>query len=142
MTTIDLARHASKCLEAWVSGDIETTRSLLSDDVTVHGPFGNTEGADACVDDVVEMGKGGRGVALKRLVVEGDDVCIMYDLVSDTAGAVPSVGWYHFRDDKIDSIWEYFDPRNLKMGGRPNGSAKPLDMPFFAAGLQLCEQSD
>ena len=33
---------ASRCLAAWSSGDLDTTRSLLHDDVVFTGPLGAT----------------------------------------------------------------------------------------------------
>jgi ketosteroid isomerase-like protein len=138
MASVDLALTASRCLEAWTSGDLETTRSLLSDDVTFEGPLGHTEGADAYVSGVARMADSVTGVELKKLIVEGDDVCIMYDLQSKLAGAVPTVGWYHFRGDKIESVRAYFDPRQLT--GRPD--KKTFDIPLFAAALQLCQETD
>jgi hypothetical protein len=135
----DLASHASTCLAASTSGDFETTRTLLSDDVTFDGPLGHTEGADAFVSGAARSQENVRTVELKQLVVDGDDVCIMYDLVSDAAGVVPTVSWYHFKDDKIDAVHAYFDPRSLASKGQPVISKKGFDIPLFAAGLQLCE---
>lgn len=136
-TTFDPTVHASKCLEAWTSGDLDTARELLSDDVTFEGPFGHTEGADAYLDGAAQMSESIRGVALTRSIVEGDDVCLMYDLVTESAEPVPTVGWYHFRHDKIDHVRAYFDPRPLS-AQRPAS----LDIPLFAAALQLCDGPD
>jgi hypothetical protein len=135
----DLASNASLCLAASTSGDFETTRTLLSDDMTFDGPSGHTEGADAYVNSAARMEANVRVVDLKKLVVDGDDVCIMYDLVSDAAGVVPTVSWYHFRDDKIDAVRAYFDPRTLASKGPGTESKRDFDIPLFAAGLQLCE---
>jgi hypothetical protein len=137
MTTVDIALAASKCLEAWTSGDLETTRSLLSDDVTFDGPMGHSSGADDYVSGVAGMAQTIDGVELKKLIVEGDDVCIMYDLMSRSAGAVPTIGWYHFDRDKIDSVRAYFDPR-LLTGSPPR---RTLEIPLFAAALQVCAET-
>jgi hypothetical protein len=136
----DLASNASICLTASTSGDFETTRSLLSDDVTFDGPLGHSEGADAYVTVAARLTENVRTVDLKKLVVDGDDVCIMYDLVSEAAGVVPTVSWYHFTDDKIDAVRAYFDPRPLASKGQASESKKGFDMPLFAAALQLCPQ--
>lgn len=48
----------------------------------------------------------------QKVFVEGDDVCIVYDLVTDTpAGTVPMAGWYHVRGGKIASVRVFFDAR-------------------------------
>jgi hypothetical protein len=111
---------------------------LLSDDVTFEGPLGHTEGADAYVSGVAHMADAVSGVELKNLIVEGDDVCIMYDLLSKSAGAVPTIGWYHFRDDKIESVRAYFDPRQLT--DKP--AQKKFHIPLFASALQVCQEAD
>jgi SnoaL-like protein len=134
-TTFNPSVHASKCLEAWTSGDFDVARSLLSDDVTFDGPLGHTEGADAYIDEVAQMFQDIKGVTLTRTMVEGDDVCLMYDLVTEDSGSLPTVGWYHFSDDKIDHVRAYFDPRPLS--GPPRREA--FEIPLFAAALQLCE---
>jgi ketosteroid isomerase-like protein len=145
MSALELATTASRCLEAWSSGDLATTRSLLSDDVTFTGPMGYTKGADASVRGVAKMAETVTGVDLKKLIVEGDDVCIMYDLVSTRGSAVPTIGWYHFgADEKIDSVQAYFDPRPLTDAMVTAPSTAPsrpesLHIPLFAAGLQVCE---
>jgi hypothetical protein len=141
--TIDLASKAQRCLESWTSGDLDTTRSLLSDDVTFDGPMGHTEGADAYVTGVAQMAQMVGGVHLKKLIVDGDDVCIMYDLLSEPAGPMPTVGWYHFDGDKIDAVRAYFDPRPLTEMAQTETAApkNAFQMPLFAAGLQLCGDS-
>ena len=136
MSPTDLASSASKCLTAWTSGDLEATRSFLSEDVTFDGPMGHTQGAQAYVEGVAQMAKSVKGIDLKKTFVDGDDVCIMYDLLSEAQGSLPTVNWYHFRDYKIDSVRAYFDPRLIANGGSP--AKKPLEMPLFAAALQLC----
>jgi len=143
MSALELATTASKCLEAWSSGDLATTRSLLTEDVTFTGPLGYSKGADAYVRGVAKMAETVTGVDLKKLIVEGDDVCIMYDLVSTQAGTLPTVGWYHFSaDEKIDSVRSYFDPRPLteQHAASAHEAHNPIDVkiPLFNAGLQVC----
>lgn len=137
-TTFNPSGRASKCLEAWTSGDFDTARSLLSDDVIFDGPLGHTDGADAYIEGVADMSESIKGVSLNQSIAEGDDVCLIYDLVTEGAGPVPTVGWYHFRGDKIDRVRAYFDPRPLTTGRR----RETPDIPLFAAPLQLCDVSE
>jgi ketosteroid isomerase-like protein len=137
MTTLDIGKTASRCLQAWTTGDLATTRALLQNDVTFVEPMGTTEGAESYVEGVAHMSDMVRGAEQKKIVVDGDDVCIMYDLVTASDGAVPTVGWYHFRGDKIDSVRAYFDPRPLTTTSR----APRTNMPLFAASLQLCSDA-
>jgi ketosteroid isomerase-like protein len=114
-TTLTDARSvASRCLRAWTSSDFATTRALLDDDVTFVGPLGATDGIDAYMDGIQNVAKVVTAADEKRVIVDGDDVCIIYDLVTTTpAGSVPTAAWYSVPDGKIRSIRVYFDPRGM-----------------------------
>jgi hypothetical protein len=50
---------------------------------------------------------------IKKAFVDGDDVCILYDLsFSKQAVTLFACGWYHVSDGKVDSK-VIFDPRRL-----------------------------
>jgi ketosteroid isomerase-like protein len=108
----DAQSIAVRCLEAWTSGDFETARSLLADDVTFTGPLGTTAGGDAYIEGVKGFAKMIKGVDRHRVFGEGEDVCIVYDLVTDgPAGTVPTAGWYRIRDGKVTMVRAFFDAR-------------------------------
>jgi hypothetical protein len=47
---------------------------------------------------------------VKRVFVDGDEVCVIYDFVTDTtAGALPTIEWLRFEGDRIRSIDLYYD---------------------------------
>ena len=47
---------------------------------------------------------------IKKVFVDGDEVCVIYDFVTDTpAGAVPNVEWLKIQDARVRSIWLLFD---------------------------------
>jgi hypothetical protein len=47
---------------------------------------------------------------LKQVFVNGDEVCLVYDFVTDTSvGIVPTVEWLHLDDGRIKSISVIFD---------------------------------
>ena len=105
MAGTDAKTVASKCLEAWSSGDFDTARGLFDDDVTFVGPMGQTEGVDAYIEGV-------RG--LKQIVSGTEQQLVFYDLVTTTpAGSIPCAGWYRVRDGKITSVRAFFDARPL-----------------------------
>ena len=85
---------ASRCLAAWSSGDLDTTRSLLHDDVVFTGPLGATEGADAYIEGIQAMIK-------------------IVERAEQPAARIPTAGWYRVRDGKIASVRAFFDPRPL-----------------------------
>ena len=48
----------------------------------------------------------------------GDNVCIIYDLVTKTPPArIPTAGWYRVQDGKVTSVRAFFDPRPLMPAG-------------------------
>lgn len=105
---------ASRCLAAWSSGDLDTTRSLLHDDVTFTGPLGATEGADAYIEGIQGMVRIVERAEQREAFGDGEDVCIIYDLVTHVPAArIPTAGWYRVRDGKITSVRAFFDPRPL-----------------------------
>ena len=47
---------------------------------------------------------------IKHVFVDGDDVCVIYDFVTDTtAGALPTIEWLHFDGPRIRAIDLYYD---------------------------------
>src|SRR5579863_9131024 len=95
-TSTDPKRVAIRCLEAWTSGDFDAARALLDDHVQFTGPLGHTEGADDYIEGVRGLAKTIKKIEHRRTFGEGDDVCIVYDLVT-TTHAVPTAGWYRVR---------------------------------------------
>ena len=118
LTRDDPKELASDCLAAWSSGDLETTRSLLSDEVTFAGPLGSTRGADEYIEGIKGMVKIVDRAEQREVFAEGADVCIVYDLVTKTPPArIPTAGWYKVHDGKITSVRAFFDPRPLTPAG-------------------------
>ena len=117
-TETEQKRVASGCLAAWSAGDLATTRSLLHNDVTFTGPLGATEGADAYIEGIRGMVKIIEKADQHLVFGEGEDVCIVYDLITKTPPAtVPTAGWYKVRDGRIASVRAFFDPRPLVSPG-------------------------
>jgi ketosteroid isomerase-like protein len=105
---------ASQLLAAWSSGDLDTTRALLDDHVTFTGPLGTTAGADAYVEGIQGMVRIVERAEQREAFGDGEDVCIIYDLVTHTPAArIPTAGWYRVRDGKVTSVRAFFDPRPL-----------------------------
>jgi ketosteroid isomerase-like protein len=47
---------------------------------------------------------------VKRVFVDGEHVCVIYDFVTDTtAGALPAVEWLQFDGGRISSVDLYYD---------------------------------
>ena len=103
---------ATRCLAAWSTGDFVTTRALLDDGVTFTGPLGATDGADAYIEGIKGMAKIVERVDQHSVFGEGEDVCVIYDLITTQPQArVPTAGWYQVRAGRITSVRAFFDAR-------------------------------
>jgi ketosteroid isomerase-like protein len=116
-TQTDLKKVATKCLKAWTSGDITATRALLDSSVTFTGPLGATVGADEYIEGIKGMVKIVVRVELWHVFGEGEDVCVIYNLLTTQSHArIPAVGWYTIRDGKVLAVRAFFDARPLRGG--------------------------
>jgi ketosteroid isomerase-like protein len=123
MPGTDARAVAARALQAWTTGDLETTRSLLHDDVTFVGPLATVEGADDSVEGLRGLAATVKGAEQHRVIADGDDVVIIYDLITTTpAGTVPTAGWYRVRDGRIAAIRAYFDARPFTSVAAPQPS--------------------
>ncbi|MBI5088003.1 MAG: nuclear transport factor 2 family protein [Actinobacteria bacterium] len=104
---------ATECLLSWTNGDLDATRTLVADDVSFIGPLGTATGADAYIDGLRQLSEVVSTAVTRKVLVDGNDVCIIYDLVTKRAGTIPTVGWYHVRNGQVDSVRAFFDARAL-----------------------------
>lgn len=121
----------TRCLQAWTTGDFDTARSLLSDDVTAESPLGSTSGVDDYLEALSRLAEVSRGAEARQVVANGNDVCVRYDLMTKATGPLATTGWFHVEDGKIGSVREYFDPRALpaRPVAPPSGLAPPFTLP-------------
>jgi hypothetical protein len=113
MPTNDPKKTATEMLTAWTSGDFARTRALLHDDATFDGPLGQTRGADAYVEGVRGFAKTIDRAEISKTIADGDDVCVVYNLITKLGVSIPTVGIYHIESDTVRSVRVYFDPRPL-----------------------------
>ena len=98
--------------------EYEKALEHLHEKVRIRGPGGETFGRPL---DFIEMLRKYRGrYDVKKAFVDGDDVCVLYDLV--TAGATVFMSsWYQVKEGKIVSVHSVFDPRAF---GPPPGKSQ------------------
>jgi len=109
----DPGTTVSTYVKSWTSGDFDTTRSTLADDVTFLGPLGTADGIEECIGGLQGLKQIVESSEQHQVIVDGDDVCLIYDLHTTKFGTIPTAGWFQLRDGKITSIRVYFDPRPL-----------------------------
>src|ERR1700709_314124 len=101
MAGSDATAVAIGCLAAWSSGDLDGARTYFADDVTFVGPLAATKGVDEYMAGLERLVELGPAPEAPRAITEGDEVCVIYDLVTRIAGAIPTIGWYTIRDGKV-----------------------------------------
>jgi ketosteroid isomerase-like protein len=113
MSGSDASSIVTTYVKAWTSGDFDTARSTLRDDVTFVGPLGTADGVDECMRGLQGLKQIIEASEQRKVIADGDDVCLIYDLVTTGTGTIPTAGWFHVRDGKIAAIRVFFDARPL-----------------------------
>lgn len=112
MSQADARAIAEEFFAAWTTGDFDTARRLLHDDVSFQGPIDAFDNADAYVGALRGLSQIVDRAEQQHVFVDDNDVCVIYDLVTSTpAGAAPTAEWYHTRDGKISAVRVFFDAR-------------------------------
>jgi len=84
--------------------------TLLSDDVEFTGPNRSLRGANEYVTAIRGLGSILLRNDIKRVFVDGNEACVIYDFVTDTeVGIVPTVEWLTFKQGKISAVRLIFD---------------------------------
>ena len=95
-------------IKALDSQNYDSARNWLGDNVLVKGPAGE---AFRSPDEFLSMMRKQLGkYDIKKVFVDGDDVCLLYNFITKTVTTFFS-SWYKVKDGKIISIQTVFDPR-------------------------------
>ena len=105
------AQVAEDFFAAWTSKDFDRARALLRDDLSFQGPIDTFGDADSYLRAIQGLSQIVTGVERRKIFVDGDDVCVIYDLKTAPVPNTPTAEWYHVRDGKIASIRVFFDAR-------------------------------
>jgi ketosteroid isomerase-like protein len=97
--------------EAMGSGDMQTARSLLADDLRFKGPIDEFDNADDYLQALGRLAQIVTGTDVRKVVADGADVVTIYDLHTSAAGTSPVAEWATVRDGKIAEMRVYFDAR-------------------------------
>ena len=112
METKDAKTIGTEFLEAWTGGNLSAARELLHDDVSFEGPLERLSSADTYLAALEGLAPIIDRIEEQVIFVDGDDVCVVYDMVTDTpAGTQTIAEWYHVRDGRISAVRALFDPR-------------------------------
>ena len=110
---------ADRFLTAWTTGDFGTARSLLHDDVSFSGPIDRFDNADAYLGALKGLSQIVKAAEEQKVFVDGNDVCVIYDLVTNT----PYTGRRAARPTRSGGRGT---SRAARPGGRVTGLTRPL----------------
>jgi hypothetical protein len=96
-------------LDAVAKKDMDRVASIVAPDIRFISPVTTTEGARDLLAAFRRISLIHVRSDIKRVFSDGDEVCVIYDFVTDTAGALPVVEWLRFEGDRIRSIHIYYD---------------------------------
>jgi ketosteroid isomerase-like protein len=113
--TNEAKQVALEYIEACGRKDYDTVSRLLSPSMTFVGPGNALTGAAPYLAVLQRLGPVWSRSDVKKVFVDGDDVVVIYDFVTDTpAGAVPIVEWLRVEDGQIASVILFFDRVTFK----------------------------
>jgi ketosteroid isomerase-like protein len=107
----DARQVAEGFFDAWTGKDFERARGLLHDDVSFAGPIDSFSDADSYLASLRRLSGIVTGAEKRKVFVDGDDVCVIYDLKTAPVPSSRTCEWYRVRDGRIASVWVVFDAR-------------------------------
>ena len=107
----DAAQVAEEFFDAWTGKDFERARGYLRDDLSFEGPIDSFRDADSYIASLKELSGIVTGAEKHKVFVDGDDVCVIYDLKTAPIPSSRTCEWYRVRDGKVASVSVVFDAR-------------------------------
>lgn len=119
----DAGQVAEGFFDAWTGKDFQRARGLLHDDVSFEGPIDSFSDADSYLASLRQLSGIVTGAEKRKVFVDGDDVCVIYDLKTAPVPSSRTCEWYQVRDGKIASVPVVFDARPFAplFGAQPGG---------------------
>ena len=97
-------------LTAVYSGDVETARECLADELSFRGPAASADGADKYLKASAHAVHAVKRLEILRLFVDGSDVAAFYDLhIDHPVGSITIADWYQLEGDRIRTIRSILD---------------------------------
>jgi hypothetical protein len=107
----DAAKIAEEFFSAWTNKDFERARELVHDDLSFEGPIDSFSDADSYLASLKQLSGIVTGVDMQKVFVDGQEVCVIYDLKTAPVPSARTCEWYRVRDAKIAWVSVVFDAR-------------------------------
>jgi SnoaL-like protein len=120
---------ALEYLDAVAKQEFNRIEGLLAPDLHFRGPAMTRTSAADFIAALRRLGAIHVRSDVRRMFVDGDEACIIYDFVTDTsAGALPTIEWLRFDGERIRSIELYYDrlPWQTVMAAMAERAARPV----------------
>src|SRR5712691_127303 len=112
MTNANVGEIVEGYRAALGKGDFATARTLMQDNMSFQGPLDTFNTADQYLEAARKLASIIQHVDVKKVFVNGDDVCVLYDMVTNTpAGTAFIAEWYRVDGGKISALHAVFDAR-------------------------------
>ena len=112
MTNASVREIVESYQAALGKGDFVTARTLMQDNMTFQGPLDTFNTADQYLESLKRLASIIQRIDLKKVFVDGDDVCVLYEMVTNTPAGTAFIGeWYQVKDSKIAYVRAVFDAR-------------------------------
>jgi SnoaL-like domain len=93
-------------------GDFTAARKLVHDNLSFRGPLETFHQPEPYLESLKKLHHIVERVEMHKVFVDGNDVCLLYDMVTNTsAGTAFIAEWHQVRAGKIASIRVVFDAR-------------------------------
>ncbi len=97
--------------------DFKAVRALLTDDFTFQGPLMSADNAD---DFIMKLRGFGDNIVMNaeihEVIHDGNTAVARYDFLLPGNIRVPAAEWYTVRNDKIECMYLYRDPKHFMQG--------------------------
>lgn len=100
---------ARNYLASVANKDLDRCASMLAPDVTFTGPASQYKGPADILAAFRRLSSIHVRNDIQRVFGDGNEVCVIYDFVTDTMGSMPTIEWLTIADGKIASIKLYYD---------------------------------
>jgi hypothetical protein len=112
MTNTSASEIVESYRVALSEGDFASARNLMQGKMIFEGPLDTFNKADDYLEANKKLSSIIQRVDLKKVFVDGEDVCVLYEMVTNTpAGTAFIAEWYQVRGGKIAYIRAVFDAR-------------------------------
>jgi hypothetical protein len=96
-------------LDSVATKDMDRCAALLAPNLAFKGPAARYVGAAEVLEAFRRISSIHVRNDIRKVFVDRDEVCVIYDFVTDTVGTLPTIEWLRIANGKIHSIDLFYD---------------------------------